>query len=278
MRFGTLRLASTLLFVALASFGCADLLGGLGGNQGTDDGTTTPPDGTPTVTTATDIAGIHGFGSVVENADGLVSARLEVVTLGAAPRYLSGIANPTLTHNGETIPLLTGSAVGVFVTSSSLAPSLTYEAGSLYMFAFEVADEEGILYSYSASVLAPDGPRVIAEAAPVPIRYAAQPIEMTLINASEAVAIQVVTGGGITYDTTAVNSLAEVPLVLGLMEDSVGPVVEIPATAFPTPGSYRIGVTSMNVATPSEGGFAPGLGLASWFGVGTADTLILDVQ
>ena len=272
-----LRLACALTFVALSSFACSDLLGALAGTPNGDD-ETTPTETAVGVTTASDIAGIHGFGTVVENPDGSVSARLDVLTLGQAPRFLAGIANPTLSHGGQTLPLLTGNSVGVFVTSSVLAPSLAYNPGGVYVFSFEIADEDSILYSYTATVAAPDGGRVIAEAAPVPIRYAAQPVELTLVNAAEAVSIRVIAESGMTYDTTAVNSLSEVPLVLGLMEASVGPVVEIPATAFPTTGTYRIDVTSLNVATPSEGGFAPGLGSASWFGAGTIATLTLDLQ
>jgi hypothetical protein len=263
--------------VALSAFGCADLLGSL---IGTPDASSedTPTVSGPQVTTSADIADIHGFGTIVQNADGSVSARLDVLTLGDDPRFLGGIANPTLTHAGVTLALLTGTSVGVFVTSSALTPMLSYDPGGVYLFAFEVADETGVLYSYTASVSAPNGPRMIADAAPMLIRYAAEPVELTLINASEAVSIRVIAETGTTYDTTAVSSLNEVSQVLGLMEASVGPVLEIPATAFPRTGSYRIDVTSLNVATPAEGGFAPGLGAASWFGAGTVATLNLDLQ
>lgn len=269
----TLRLAIVFACV-LATLGCDQLLGG--NPPGEEGGAPTPGGGG--TTTAADIAGIHGFGTVVENSDGLVSARLDVLTLGSEPHFLGGIASPTLTHAGATFPLLTGNSVGVFVTNSNLAEGLTYAPGDVYTFAFEVADEEGVLYSYSATATAPAGSPVIAEVAPVPIRFAGEPVELSLTNTAAAVSIRVSVGGAVTFDTTGVDDLSQVPLVLDAMRATATPVVELPGAAFSVPGEYRIEVTSLDISTPSSGGLSSGLGSASWFGAGTATTLPLPVE
>ena len=68
MKPATLRLASAVAMVALSAFGCADLLGSL---IGTPDASSedTPTVSGPQVTTSADIADIHGFGTIVQNAD-----------------------------------------------------------------------------------------------------------------------------------------------------------------------------------------------------------------
>lgn len=275
-----LRLLTALLLVT-GSLGCADVLGALTGGQ--VDETADDPEGTaptvdPNVTTAADLSGIHGFGTVVQAADGSVSARLDVITLGTNARGLGGIANPTLTQNGATISLLTANAVGVFVTNSTIEPNLVYQPGQAYTFAFQAVDESGINYNYNATVVAPVEDTVIAEILPMPIRYANQPVEMTLFNTSDAASIRVSRDTGITFDTTAVSSLNDAPQVLGAMRASVGPQLSIPATAFPLAGTYRIDVTSLGIATPASGGISLGLGAASWFGAGTATSVTVEAQ
>ncbi len=274
-----LRLFLALVLVS-GSLGCADVLGALTGGQAEE---TEAPEGTaptvdPNLTTAADLSGIHGFGTVVQAADGGVSARLDVITLGENARALGGIANPTITANGTSVPLLTANTVGVFVTNSTIAPELTYVPGQSYTFAFQAVDESGVNYNYNATVVAPVEDPIIAEVAPMPIRYANQPVEVTLFNTSDAASIRVSRDTGITFDTTAVSSLNDAPQVLGAMQASIGPQLSIPATAFPIAGNYRIDVTSLGIATPASGGVGVGLGAASWFGAGTATSVTIDAQ
>ena len=265
------RLALTLLCVT-AALGCDQLLGG---TPPAGEGEATGSDGT---TTAADISGIHAFGSVVGAEDGSVDARLDVVTFGETPRYLSGIANPTLTHAGTTFPLFTADSVGAFETDSTVAAALTYVPGDAYTFSFEVTDEEGVLYMYSATVTAPDDPRLVVEAAPTTIRYAGEPVELSLLNTADAVSVRVSTAGSATFDTTGINDLSQAWLVLEAMRASATSQLELPGAAFTAPGFYTIEVTNLGIETPTTGGLSAGLGEASWVGVGTSARLILEVQ
>jgi hypothetical protein len=276
----TLRLIVALALL-LGSVGCADILGVLTGGQAED--TPVVPEGTaptvnPNLTSAADLSGIHGFGTVVQSDSGSVSARLDVITLGLNPRALGGIANPTITLNGATIPLLTANTVGVFVTNSTISPDLTFQPGQAYTFAFQAVDETGVNYNYGATVVAPTEDPVFAEIAIMPIRYTNQPVELTLFNTTDAASIRVSLNAGITFDTTAVASLNDAPQVLSAMQATTGPVLSIPATAFPVAGVYRIDVTALGIATPAGGGVGVGLGAASWFGAGTATSLTIEVQ
>lgn len=262
----SLRLA-TLLVLVLGTLGCEDILGG----------TAAVDDGSGPVS-STDLAGVQAFGTVVRGADGTVSARLDVVTLSGEPRFLSGIANPTVSFGSTTVPLTTGAGVGVFVTNDRQAPTLQYLPGQTYLFGFTILDDEGVQRVYRSAATAPEQTPV-AEIAPVQIRFAGEPVEVGLTGMGNGGILRVAGPDGVTYDTSAIADLSELALVRQRMHESVGPFETIPGSAFGTPGTYTLEVTSLQVADAEPTGADEAeLGDVSWFGAGVTTSLTLATE
>lgn len=249
-----------LLLIALgaATAGCDDLLGGvgLGGRPGSGP---VPAD---------DLAGVQAFGSVIQSADGTVQARLDVLTLAGEPRFLSGITDPTLTVGTTEVPLLTGATVGVFETNSRRSPALVYAPEATYLFSFTVVDDEGDEHVYRSYARAPSRDPIV-DIAEFPFRAAGEPIEISLTGMADGGVIRVVGPSEVTFDTTAVSSIADVHLIRPAMERNTGPELTIPGTAFAKAGTYRIEVTSLGLrdAAPTSTD-EDVLGSVSWFAAG----------
>lgn len=274
MRFRSVdRLAVALALVALGALGCDDILGGqvspLGSDgEGTGDG----------VVTTADLAGVQAFGTVVRDANGNVSARLDVLSLSGEPHFVSGIANPTLSFGSTTVPLVTGASVGVFETNNTRAPALTYTPGGTYLFAFSAIDQNGDEYVYrSTATAAATEPNV--ELIDTLIRFAGEPVEVGLQSMSDGGILRVIGPAGITYDTSAIGSLQELAQVRSRMQAVVGPFETVPGTAFPAPGSYTLQVTSLDLADAAPtAADETELGALSWFGGGVIVEVPLQVE
>lgn len=247
--------------------GCEDLLGGVSlGDQGGGGGGNGGP------VTEGELEGIQAFGTVIRAENGVTYARLDVLTLSGEPHFLSGIVSPTIQAGSTVMPLVTGSSVGVFETTSNRSSALTYQAGGTYVFRFDIIDEDGTTHSFESRVTAPDE-APIAEAAVMPIRFAGEPVEVELRSMGDGGSFRVANANGVTYDTSSITTLAQVANVRARMEALVGPVEEIPGAAFPTAGVYTIEVTSMDIGTGGSG-----LGTASWFGAGLQTSFTITVE
>ncbi len=257
-----LKLALLLATLTVGVLGCGDILGvDVGGDGGGDS---LPP---------SDVAGVTAFGTVVRDIDGTTHARLDVLTLSGEPRFLSGIVSPILTYGDAEIRLTTGSTVGVFTTSSTRASALRYAANASYGFEFEIIDDAGTVHAYAGQATAPARTPII-EAATAIVHFAGEPVGIELYDMAEGGSLRVTNAAGeVTFDNTAISSLADVTRVRPAMEATVGPYEELPGTAFPTPGRYQIQVTSLNFADSVSG-----LGAASWFGAGSSTSLTITVD
>lgn len=269
----SLRLAALLSLLCLAALGCDELLGG----AATDGGGNTGGGGDPPPVSAEDLAGVQAFGSVIRASDGRVYARMDVVTLTGEARFLSGIANPTLTVGSTTIPLVTGAGVGVFETDSTRARALSYAPGATYLFGFSVVDDTGFEHVFRALATAPTRePQV--EIAPDPFRMSGEPIEVGLVGVANGGILRVRGPNGVTWDTSRISSLAELPRVRPAMEATTGPYELIPGTAFPSPGSYTIEFTNLSLSSPTPQPSTQPLGNLSWFAAGAASALVVQTE
>lgn len=252
-----LRIALLLSAVALFTLGCEDLL------RSTQIGTPVP---------VADLTGVTAYGTVVQTTTGAAAARLDVLTLSGEPRFLSGIANPALVVGQEIIPLTTGTTVGTFTTSSQQS-SLDYAPATRYQFSFELIDDAGETHAYSGSATAPSTLPVI-ESPNTLVYFVGEPVFVELLHMAEGGSLRVTNAAGeITYDTTTIQTLPESTQIRARMEATVGPTEQIPGTAFPSPGTYVITVTSLQFSDAVSG-----LASTSWFAAGATDSITVQVQ
>lgn len=245
---------ATILF---ALSGCGDLLPGLGnipgGGAGGGGGGTAPP------AAGSDIE-ILGLITALPNAEGEVVtfAQLGVMSLESDPqRYLGGITDARVVAGATEIPLPSTETGGVFVTTSNQS-SLRYIAGGTYTWRFTIVDAEGTSQTVTAEVTAPEtSPEFDLD--PGLVYYANEPLTIALRNMSDGGIVSVLplddaNATGPTFNTFAYTKPADLPSARdSLIAVASEPTLTIPASAFPSPGMYRIEVHSYAMSTEALG-------------------------
>jgi hypothetical protein len=263
-------LAATFAVATLS--GCSELLGvdlGGGGGGGGGAGEPIPAD---------DLEGVQAFGTVIRGTDGVVRARLDVVTMSGEPRFLTGIIDPRLHIDDTSVPLATTGAVGVFETTSQRTSALRFAPDARYRFSFAILDDQGVEHAYEGTVVAPTSTPDI-EVPDLLIRYAGEPIEVDLSGHADGGYLRVHGPAGVTFDTAAVRSLSELHQFRQYFARVSGPTFTIDGGAFPSPGSYRIEFTTLAIAGPGpRASTSEPLGALSFFGAGPTASVFVQVE
>jgi hypothetical protein len=183
---------------------------------------------------------------------------------------------------GETtIELLTGNVAGVFGIDSSRDRGLVYVDGADYAFGYTIVDSEGSAWDFEATLAAP-AVQHVAEFEPELIYYAGEPVDIDLFDMSNGGALAVVlqSASQVTWGTFRYTGPSDLAAAYTSLLAVQGPTMEIPGTAFPQAGRYRVDVHNYAVARPGDETLSTTGEMASdsLFVVGRAYSLSLDVE
>jgi len=244
-------LTATLL---LNLTGCGDLLPGIGNSPGGGGGSAAAP---PIAGSDIEILGLI---TALPNAEGeiVTFAQLGVMSLESDPqRYLGGITDARVVAGATEIPLPSTETGGVFVTTSNQS-SLRYIPGGTYIWRFTIVDAEGTSQTVTAEVTAPEAAPEF-DLDPGLVYYANEPLTIALRNMNDGGIVSVLPlsdadATGPTFNTFAYAQPADLQSARdSLIAVASEPTFTIPASAFPSPGMYRIEVHSYAMSTEALG-------------------------
>lgn len=279
MRRSALSLLPCLFLLAA----CGEVLGvpfgGLGGGGGGGGGGNAAPP------RDVDTARIEAVGMIiaVPKTDGTVtnSAQLAVfANTENGANYIGGIVEQRIVFNEEEYPLLSTETAGVFATNTTRTPGFEWVAGATYEFRFTVIDQEGKRRDFAQPIAAPE----VLHAVEVPndiVFYAQEPVSLELFDMPTAGAIAVTTAANpaaATWTSFVFEGPAKVTEALNSLLAVDGPAYEIPGSAFPQPGLYRIEVHGYDVARATDAPEETRLGASSWFTAGRAVVFEIEVN
>jgi hypothetical protein len=272
-------LASAALLGACEDIIGAPFLGPGGGGGGGGGGSPVSP-----VDDLSD-ARVEAVGMIiaVPSASGAIttSAQLAIFHADAnGAAYIGGIDDPRIAVGNVEVPLLTTETGGVFVTNSVRAPALTWQPGETYRFRFSVVDQLGQRADFEQPVVAP----VTVHEVETPnhlVFYAGEPVSLELFDMPPAGAVAVTPANdpaSAIWTSFAFDGPETVTQSLNSLLGVSGLRYEIPGSAFPEPGRYRVEVHGYNVARSSDAPAHLALGSATWATAGRAVVLEIDVD
>lgn len=219
--------------------------------------------------------------AVPDGDEQLTSAQLAVFAVsGNGAAYIGGITNPRIAVGEDEFELLTTETAGVFATNNVRSPGFDYAAGTTWEFRFTVVDQRGNRANFVQPVTAP----LESHQVEVPndlVFFAQEPVSLELLGMPEAGAIAVTpteTPKAATWTSFVFNGPAQVTEALNSLLGVDGPSYEIPGSAFPEPGRYRIEVHGYDVSRAADAPEAHRLGASSWFTAGHAVIVEIDVD
>ena len=174
-------------------------------------------------------------------------------------------------------------AVGVFELPAATARTLTLRPGASLAFGFTWQAPDG----RSVNILVPltlPAQRATPEAEVSLGHLSLEPLDLLWWPAPQGAAIAVRRAtepgrpGAVTWQTFALQQPADLPQALDVLRSLAAGAATIPATAFPTSGTYRIELTNLQVVDAQSGGLPPTLGAKSFFLAGLTTALELQVR
>lgn len=269
-----LALLTSTALLLLAAGACDDL--NLGGNGGGNTQGNAPPAAGSDI----EILGLVTRYSVPGESTPTTFAQLAVLSLRAdPPRFLGGVSDARLQAGSLEVALAGNPASGVFTVNSQRS-ALRYIPGADYTFRFSITDAAGTRQNITAETTAPETVPSL-ELDPLLVGIAGQPLTITLRNLGDGGIVAVSRLEGTSATTTFSSFTFTTPDTLASALDSMiavaaNPTFEIPGTAFPWAGRYRIEAHGYAIASERLG--ARGMpGPNSWVAVGELVWVDLDI-